>query len=133
MKSLRNKTKNLLVSLCLIGSILGSNLYADSVFIDKGKPAPFSGILFTEEKAQELRSSLLEADKTKLQYETEKHRSSRLGQILTLKDEEIELYAKQNQRLLKANERSDTLNYVWFGLGILATGLAVYGAGSLAR
>ena len=122
---------SLLVLICLIGSINANS--QDSVYLDKDKPAPFSGILFTEKKAQSIRSELLEGDKTKLLYETEKHRSDRLGQIVALKDEEIELYQKQNTRLLKSNNRSDTLNYIWFGLGILATGAAVYGAGALSR
>lgn len=115
---------------------LANNAYGgdtDPTFVNAGDKAPFSGLLFSEGKAQKLRSDLLESDKTKLLLETEKHRTDRLGQIISLKDEEIELYAKQNQRLLKSNDRSDTLNFVWFGLGILATGAAVYGAGALAR
>ena len=105
----------------------------DSQYIEKDQKAPYTGILFTEKKAQSIRNELLEGDKNKLLLETEKHRTDRLGQIIIMKDEEIELYHKQNNRLLKSNDRSDTLNYVWFGLGILATGLAVYGAGALAR
>lgn len=125
-----------LVVALLIGSAIANNAYGadnDVVFLNSGDRAPFTGILFSEQKAQSLRSELLEADKTKLLLETEKNRSNRLGQIIELKDEEIELYQKQNQRLLRSNDRNDTLNYVWFGLGILATGLAVYGAGMLAR
>jgi hypothetical protein len=123
---------NLLVSLLLIGSTTVSNAQ-DSVFVEKNQAAPFSGILFTEKKAQQIRGELLEGDKTKLQLETEKNRSERLGQIIQLKDEEIELYHKQNERLVKANGRSDTMQYIWFGLGVLATGMAVYGAGALSR
>lgn len=123
-----------LILASLIGLAVGNNVYGqDTQYIEKGKPAPFSGILFTEEKAQAIRGELLEFDKTKILYETEKHRGERLGQIINLKDEEIDLYQKQNTRLLKAHDRSDTLNYVWFGLGILATGLSVYGAGALSR
>lgn len=124
---------SLAVKICLIGSIVGNSYAQDSVYLDKDKPAPFSGILFTEKKAQDIRSELMEGDKTKLWLETEKNRSSRLLQIVELKDEEIELYNKQNQRLMKVNDRSDTMNMLWFGLGVLATGLAVYGAGALSR
>lgn len=123
---------SLLVSLLLIGSVDVSNAQ-DAQYIDKGQPAPYSGILFTEKKAQDIRSELLEGDKTKLLLETEKHRSQRFLQVIELKDEEIELYNKQNQRLMKVNDRSDTMNIMWFGLGVLATGLAVYGAGALSR
>jgi demethoxyubiquinone hydroxylase (CLK1/Coq7/Cat5 family) len=90
-------------------------------------------ILFTEEKAKQLRVDLLNGDKYKIQLETEKNRTERLLTIQHLKDEEIELYRKQNERLLKVNDRSDTMNYIWFGLGVLETGLAVYGAAGLAR
>jgi hypothetical protein len=123
-----------LVLLCLIGLATGNNAYGqDSQFIEKDQKAPYSGILFTEKKAQDIRTELLDGDKNKLLLETERNRSSRLGQIIELKNEEIELYNKQNVRLMKSNDRSDTLNYIWFGLGILATGIAVYGAGGLAR
>ena len=122
-----------MLTISLLGSITGNSYAQDSQFLEKGKPAPYSGILFTEEKAQSIRSELLEGDKTKLLLETEQHRTVRLGQIINLKDSEIELYQKQNTRIMNAKDRSDTLNYVWFGLGILATGLAVYGAGALSR
>lgn len=125
---------NLVVSLCLIGSIGVSNGRADDpTYLNSGDKAPYAGLLFSESKALSIRHELLEADKTKLLYETEKHRSERLGTIINLKDQEIELYQKQNQRLLKTNERSDSLQYIWFGLGILVTGAAVYGAGALSR
>lgn len=123
-----------LVVALLIGLTTANNVYGqDSQYIEKDQKAPFAGVLFTEKKAQSIRAELLEGDKNKLLLETEKHRTERLGQIITLKDEEIEAYYKQNTRLLKSNDRSDTLNYIWFGLGIVVTGMAVYGAGSLAR
>lgn len=118
----------------LIGLTIVNNVYGqDTQYVEKGSPAPFTGILFTEKKAQAIRAELLDGDKNKLQLETERNRVERLNQIIELKSEEIELYQKQNRRLLKTHERTETLNYVWFGLGILATGLAVYGAGMLAR
>lgn len=123
-----------MVSLLLIGLLTGNKAHADDpTFINLNEKAPYSGLLFSERKAQELRSELLESDKTKLLYETEKHRSEKLGQIINLKDSEIELYRKQNERLVRTSDRSDTMKYIWFGLGILATGVAVYGAGGLAR
>jgi len=105
----------------------------DVVFIDKNSPAPFSGILFTELKAKEVRADILESDKTKILLQSELFKSQRLQQIIELKETEIELYRKQNQRLLVNERSSDSLTYIWFGLGVLATGMAVYGAGSLAR
>lgn len=123
---------SLLAAILLTGSISVSNAQ-DSQFVEKDQKAPFTGILFTEKKAQDIRSELLDGDKNKLLLETERNRSERLGQIIQLKDEEIELYNKQNTRLLNAKDRSDTMQYIWFGLGVLATGAAVYGAGALSR
>jgi hypothetical protein len=105
----------------------------DVVFINKGTPAPYSGILFTEQKAGELRKEVLESDKTQILLESEKQTNKNLLQIVNLKDKEIELYQKQNMRLLRLEDNSDTMRYVWFGLGVIVTGVAVYGAGGLAR
>lgn len=105
----------------------------DVLFIEKGSTAPFSGILFTESKAKEIRSDLLESDKLKLQLESQRLTNKNFIELSQLKDAEIELYKKQNQRLLRSEQTSNTMNYIWFGLGILATGVAVYGAGGLAR
>jgi spermidine synthase len=110
-----------------------NNKEQDAIYLDKDKPAPFSGILFSESKARQFRSDLLEADKIVLQLESEKSKSHNLFQIIQLKEEEIEQYSAQNQRLLKAEQTSNTMQYIWFGLGILATSAAVYGAGALAR
>lgn len=123
--------KSLMVVTLLIGSTAANS--QDSQYLEKSQPAPYTGILFTESKAQSIRNELLEGDKNKLLLETEKHRTARLGEIVKLKDEEIELYNKQNQRLLKVNDRSDTMQYIWFGLGVIVTGAAVYGAGALSR
>lgn len=118
----------------LIGLATGNNAYGDDpTYLNSGDKAPYSGLLFSETKADGIRKELLDLDKHKLLLETERNRSARLGQIIELKDQEIDLYQKQNSRLLKSNDRSDSLNYIWFGLGILATGAAVYGAGALSR
>lgn len=105
----------------------------DVLFIEKGSAAPFSGVLFPEDKASELRRDLLESDKTKIYLESERQTSKNLVQLSQLKDSEIELYRKQNVRLQRLEDSSSKMNYIWFGLGILATGVAVYGAGGLSR
>jgi len=105
----------------------------NAIYLEKNQPAPFTGILFTETLAKNLRSDLLEGDKNKLQLHSERLKSSNLMQIIKLKDTELEAFQRQNQRLLKQEQTSQTMQYVWFGLGILATGAAVYGAGALSR
>ena len=131
MLSLKSRILILLAALLLTGL---TNVEAnDVVFIEKNQPAPFSGILFSEQEAKQIRRDLLEADKTILQLQSSNSKSETLLQIIELKTEEIELYRAQNNRLIKSEQTSETMRYVWFGLGVLATGMAVYGAGALAR
>lgn len=130
--------------LSLLGSIAESNASGtipfvvkeetqDAIFIEKNQPAPYSGILFTESSARELRSNLLESDKMALRFANEQNRSSAYFQTIKLKDQEIELYKSQNQKLLRLEDNSETMKYVWFGLGILVTSAAVYGARGLSK
>lgn len=105
----------------------------DVVYIEKDQKAPFSGILFNEGKARQLRSDILEADKVKLQLQSSEFKYNNLQKIIELKNEELELYEKQNKRLVQLTETNEISSYVWFGLGVLATGLSVFAAGSLAK
>jgi len=117
-----------------LGAIAQNDAYAqDVVSITKGSPAPFSGILFTEQKANDIRKDLLEGDKTKVKLEARDEQLKLHKTMLELKSSEVELYRKQNERLERSNKSSDTMNYIWFGLGVFLTGAAVYGAGSLSR
>ena len=134
MKLLLNKIVKLLLNSSLIFLILvKTSSAADVTFIEKDQKAPYAGLLFTESKAQSVRNELLELDKTRLLLAGEIERTKSMGSILELKEDEIELYRKQNQRLIRSEQTSDTMKYVWFGLGILATGVAVYGARGLAQ
>lgn len=107
----------------------------DVVSIQKGEVAPFSGILFSENKAQETRRELLELDKARLMVKSRDERLDILQTRIELKSEEVELYRNQNDRLIRQNESNKSIGnverMVWVGLGVLATVGAVYAAGSL--
>lgn len=109
----------------------------DVVSIKKGNPAPFSGLLFTEDKAREVRLELLELDKNRVMLFSKEQQLSIFQNRLELRDEEIELYRTQNKRLIEQNGANKDVGRVerilWFGLGVIVTGAAVYAAGSLAR
>lgn len=121
--------------LCLTGFNGVNNAYGedDVVYIEKGEKVPYSGVLFPEQLAKQLRRDLLESDKQVLRLENERSKTERLSEVIKLKDAEIELYETQNKRLVRAESASNTMSYIWFGLGILTTGVAVYGAGGLSR
>jgi hypothetical protein len=120
----------------LIGLILVTNLNLkaeDAISIQKGQTAPYSGVLFTESGARDLRSEIINARKVEIQLTTEQQKHELSKRIIQLKDSEIELYRSQNKRLERANQASDTVKTIYFGLGILLTAGAVYGAGALSK
>lgn len=105
----------------------------DVVSLEKGKPAPFTGILFSESKAKEVRNELLDKDILTVENKALKKELNITEKIVSLREEEVNLYRKQNERLLKLDKNNEVMKYVWFGLGVLVTGAAVYGAGTLSR
>lgn len=130
----KSATLLLLISLIFSTTARSNN---DVISIKKGTPAPFTGILFTEDKAKELRTDLLELDKSRIILLSKEQQLGIFQERLELRDEEIELYHKQNERLVKQNGTNKDVGMVervvWFGLGVVVTGAAVYAAGSLAR
>jgi hypothetical protein len=115
-------------------SLIASNSWAqDVIYLEKNKPAPYSGVLFPESKAEDLRRQVIDSQIIAVQKEGLAKELDIQQRIVRLKDEEIELYRTQNNTLVKANSSSETLKWVYFGLGIVVTGAAVYGARSLSK
>lgn len=109
--------------------IVTSNSYCnDIVEVVKDQEAPISGILFSPEKANEVRKELIIKD------ELEKTNSS-LNRSLHLKDlniklmeDELDNLQTQNNRLIKASEVTKWEKAMWIGIGVLGTSLALYTA-----
>jgi protein-arginine kinase len=122
----------------LIASLTSINSYSkDSVSIEKGTPAPFKGILFTSQKAQQIRIELIERDQFKLFNKTLLENTEIQKTIILNQKEQVSILLNQNDKLVsiaeKAQARSNLARVTWFGLGVLTTGLAVYGASLLVR
>lgn len=124
--------KNLLTFL-MIFSISLNSWGNDVVFLQEGQMAPYSGVLFPESKANELRGSLLELKIKSIENETIREQRDFYHKVTRIKAEEVESFRVQNQRLVKQNENNDTSKLIYFGLGILVSGLAVYGARGLSK
>jgi hypothetical protein len=98
------------------------------LYIQKGTEAPFEGYLFPPDKALEFRKELIELDSLRsMQPSYEKS--------ITLYQKNEDVLLTQNQKLSEALSRTEAKG-VWetrmyFILGIVVTGLAVYGAGRL--
>lgn len=107
-----------LLMIFVILSLSNTVLADDSVYLDKDKPAPYSGYLLPEAKVKELRNSSLERDMYKTTNE--------------LKDQQIKLLSDQNNKLATTLESTSNLS-TWekigcFAGGVLLTGLAIAGA-----
>lgn len=109
----------------------------DVVSIKKGEAAPFAGILFTEDKANQVRIEVLEQQKLRYMVQSRDEKLGIFSTRIELKDEEIELLRKQNLRIYNQNKTNSSVGtierIVWFGLGIMVTGAAVYGARGLSK
>ena len=129
---MKKQKKILSLLLTLICSTSLTARSEDVVIVEKDKPAPYTGVLFPREKAQEIRIKLLEND--------------RLNETNASYGKSIELYKKsediQNQKINTLLEQNDKLakslgeahsttsfeRVADFIGGVLLTSAAVYGA-----
>jgi hypothetical protein len=129
--------KRLLLTTLLILSITNRSFAEDSVFIEKNQPAPFAGFLLPKDKGNKVAQDLLELEadrkliesftKTlKLYDSTDKFRESQLDILFSQND-------KLSKELKEAHTTTNFERVVWVGLGVLATGLAIYGAKQITR
>ena len=123
--------KSYLIKILLIFSITVNSFAGEAVLLEQNKPAPFSGILFPKEQAEQMRKELLERDSliiiNKSLEESIKHNKD----IIQISDLKINNLSEQNDNLAKSlySERSMTNweRLAFFALGVIGTGLAVYG------
>lgn len=102
-----------------------------TAIVEQGQKAPFSGLLFNEKKANELRNNQIELRK---QVEL----NSSLSQSLNLEQNNYKLSETKANALLEQNTKmaqelrsersmSGLERIFWFGLGAVLTGAAAYG------
>ena len=104
---------------------------ADVQFIEKDKVAPFDGFLFPPEKANEVKVKVIERDNYKALSESYEKSLNLQKQNYDYQAEKIKLYMDQNDNLAKnlyaERNVSDWTKVMWFGVGVLATVLTLYG------
>lgn len=126
------KNKVLVLLICLSFSL---NVSADPILLQKGNSAPYDGLLFSEQKANDLRKELLDKDYLKLQNDSLNRSLELYKQNESIYKEQKELLLEQNDRLAKSlYEERRVTNWErvgFFVLGIAATGLAFYGVSQL--
>lgn len=106
--------------------------YADeSVVLQKNQSAPFAGILFTQEKSQDLKNKLIERD-VLLQLNDSLRNSLNFQQdIINQTQSQKKLLLDQNDQLANSLYKERTMSNVekaaYFVLGIIAVGVSAYG------
>lgn len=122
--------KNLL-SLLMLSISLTSVKAQDALMLEKDQKAPFTGILIKPETVQDLRKAVIERDgliEQKASYERTIELYKKNEELYTKK---VDLLTTQNDKLALrlADEREiGTWERIgWVSLGIVATGIAVYG------
>lgn len=99
------------------------------LLLEKDIPAPYKGYLFPEEKVLQLRKDLLQLDTYKSLLDSY-DRSILLYQNNELiLNKKINLLLTQNDVLVQsaynAQDRGNLENWIWFGLGMLVTGVGI--------
>lgn len=124
------------MNLIIFSTLLNNSAIAeDSVVLDKDKPAPFSGILFSPEKSQDIKNKLIERD-AYIELNDSLNKSLSFQQdIIQRNIDKNNLCLDQNDKLAKSlySERQmndlEKVGLVLLGIGI--TGLTYWGYGQL--
>lgn len=122
----------------LIGILINYQIKAEpSVPLKKGVPAPFSGVLLNNDKANEIKQKLIEKDRLELL-----NKSFELS-IDLYKQDSVICEKRHNACMKEANslstdlqiarQTSDLTKVLWFGGGVLATILVIYGVKEATR
>lgn len=132
--------KDIVINWFLVILLLFPNLgfanCKDSVqALEKGQPAPCTGLLYSEEADKKAAQDHEDAKFYKdlnLRLEQRKELTDKEINVL---DKRLKLYIDQSEtlaeRLHKRESQTKWEKALWFGFGVLATGIAVYGASRL--
>jgi len=117
--------------LCIL-LVCSNALAEDVVHLTKGAVAPYTGYLFPDDQAQDMKNKLQAYYDLNLQLESYKRSVELYSKNEVIYQKQLDLLSVQNDKLVNTTQQSLSMsNYEKFGyfaLGILATGLAVYSA-----
>jgi hypothetical protein len=106
----------------------------DAVVLNKGQPAPYTGLLLAEEKANSVYNDL---NKYKLLNESLERTVFLYEQNEKLQDKRVNLLLEQNDKLAINLQQARTVSnwekVLWFGLGFLSVGLGIYGVQAITK
>lgn len=105
--------------------------------IQKGQVANCTGLLFSPEASKNVDEAIQDAKYYKDLTERLYQRQDLTNQEISTLDKRLNLYMDQSETLAKQlhkKEKEDKWQkIIYFGMGVFATGIAVYGASQLSR
>lgn len=103
--------------------------------INEGQKAECTGFLFSPDAEKKASQAYDDAKHYKELSELLHKRSELTNQEIKILDERLKLYQDQSHLLAQEVQKKEKEDFwqktLYFGLGVLATGIAVYGAGQL--
>jgi hypothetical protein len=126
-------SKNWLIFLIIVSLISHISFAKDAIPINKGDQAPFNGILLSTKKAEQVRIELIEKDQFAIFNKALLEVNDDQAKIIKNQRTQVRLLSEQNNKLMNQIERTKWERHLWFGLGVLATGLSIYGAKQLVK
>jgi len=126
------KVISLFISILLVCNVSLANCPKPVTLLDEGTPAPCTGFLFSPEQEKLVYQATEDAKYYKLLSEKLTERQALQAEQITIMDQRLQLYMNQSNELAKElnNEKNDDFWHktLYFGLGIVVTGLAVSAA-----
>lgn len=120
--------------LIIVLSLNSSVCYGADVIL-KGNSAPYDGILLTREQALDTRKELIDADTNKALVESYRKSLDLFNVREQNYNTQIDLMVDSNKKLSEQNSslrnQADFNKYIYFGLGIIVTGISIYAAKKL--
>lgn len=109
----------------------------DPSFQQKGYKLTQDSWIFSPDKAKDVRNRLVDLD-TEKQLNESLNKSLSLEQSMNkIQDDKITLLLKQNNDLVQSVDQNRGMNdwskILWFTLGVVVSGLAIYGAKGLSH
>jgi hypothetical protein len=111
-----------------LAPIVKTNTTDKVLFIEKGTEAPFKGYLFSEERTLEIRQELIELDSLRSIEPSYQKSIDIYKKNQDIYDYKVNVLLNENEKLARAVSVNRYDGYIGFGIGILVTSLAIYGA-----